>query len=346
MDFIKNKNLGFDKEQLLVIEAEELGDSQLAFKEELKRNSQIINAAYSNSLPIFRLQLGIFNKPEDSQVNYSFITVAVDHDFFDTYGIKIKDGRKFDEKYGSEFESIILNETAVKELGYEDPTSKQLMTVFSENQTQQINIIGVLEDFHLQPLHEKIRGTALILKDSSAVQFLSVKLSTTDIEETMDFIKAKWKEFGAKKPMDYSFFDEQYDESYRAEMQSSKLFTSFSVLAIFIACLGLFGLTTFTAEQKTKEIGIRKVLGSSIPQIFVLLSKDFIKWVIVANLIAWPVSFYLMDNWLQNFAYRTEIGYFVFIYSAILALFIALITVSFQSLKAAFANPVNSLKYE
>ncbi|MGD8780195.1 MAG: ABC transporter permease [Ignavibacteria bacterium] len=347
MEFMKNKNLGYEKEQVLVIQnANELGDSQEAFKKEMQRSSEVFNAAYSNCLPLYRLELGVYNKLGEDKRNYSFITIAADYDFIDTYKFNVKDGRKFDEKFGNERNSIILNETAARELGYKDPVNQKLVVLSDENEETQLNIIGMLEDFHLTSLHEKIRPTALLLRDSAEVRFFSIKLSTANIQGTVDFIKEKWKEFVPGKPIEYSFFDEHFDDSYEAELQSSKLFTSFSVLAIFIACLGLFGLTTFTAEQRTKEIGIRKVLGSSAAQIFILLSKEFIKWVVAANLVAWPVSYYLMNNWLQNFAYRTEIGYFVFIYSAVVSFVVALITVSFQSLKAAFANPVNSLKYE
>jgi putative ABC transport system permease protein len=176
--------------------------------------------------------------------------------------------------------------------------------------------------------------------------YISVRLNTENISETIKYAEKTWDDFAQNKPFEYSFLDENYDNLYMSEMQTKKIFSVFSFLAIFIACLGLFGLASFIADRKTKEIGIRKVLGASIPKIVSILNKSFVKWVLLANFIAWPTAWFIMNRWLQNFAYRIGLSWWMFVLAAVLALMFALITVSFQTLKAALKNPVDSLRYE
>ena len=195
--------------------------------------------------------------------------------------------------------------------------------------------------------HSILSGGSVLFESLEAIwNYLSVKIATSEIKNTINFLSEKWKEFGQSKPLSYSFFDENFAELYSSDLQTKKVFTVFATLAIFIACLGLFGLATFTAEQRTKEIGIRKVLGSTVLQITLLLSKEFMKWVLISNIIAWPVAFYIMNRWLEDFVYRTELSPILFISAGLLTLLIAIITVSYQSIKAAISNPVNSLRSE
>jgi putative ABC transport system permease protein len=206
-------------------------------------------------------------------------------------------------------------------------------------------VIGILKDFHYESLHQRIRPLAIFLNNGQT-SYLPIRMRPGNISKTVSFIEDQWRKFVPGKPFEYYFLDEDFNKLYQSEQKTGQIFTSFSVLAIFIACLGLFGLTAFTVERRIKEIGIRKVLGSSISEIIFLISKDFLKWVLIANLIAWPAAYYFMSKWLENFAYRTAISYWAFIISAFIALIIALLTVSSQTLKAAAANPAESLKYE
>jgi len=200
-----------------------------------------------------------------------------------------------------------------------------------------------VKDFHFQPAHQGIDPLVLSI---GGPKYLSLKISTRSIPETIGFVEEKWKQFAPGRPFDYFFLDENFDKIYRTELRTMKLFALSSILAILIACLGLFGLISFMAEQRTKEIGIRKVLGASIPEIVILLSREFTKWIIIAIIIAWPVGLYIMQKWLQNYAYRINLGIWIFILSGIATLTIALLTVGYQAFKAARANPVEALKYE
>ena len=206
----------------------------------------------------------------------------------------------------------------------------------------------MIDDFHFLPLHRKIEPLvlSLIQNEWEEATYLSIKISSEDIAGTLSFIEKKLIEFSPEYPFSYSFFDEQIDRMYRSEQKLGQSFIYFTLITVFVACLGLFGLTSFTAEQKTKEIGIRKVLGASVSGIVYLLSRELVKWVLIANLIAWPLAWFFSNRWLQNFAYRINISLWTFILSAALALAIALITVSYQYIKAAGANPVDSLRYE
>ena len=259
----------------------------------------------------------------------------------------MKSGRFFSKENVTDTLGIILNESAVKKMNYDDPLNARLLFNMGESdESPKFTVIGVVKDFNIQSLKEEIRPAALVVLQRPAATFLSVKLSTNDIQNSIEFISQKWKEFGQSKPLEYSFFDENFEETYRSEIQAGKVFTSFAVLAIVIACLGLFGLAAFTAEQRTKEIGIRKVLGSSIPQIIMLLSQEFMKWVVISNIIAWPIAYYIMHKWLEDFVYRVDINLMYFALAGFLTLMIAVITVSYQSIKAAVSNPINSLRYE
>jgi len=206
-------------------------------------------------------------------------------------------------------------------------------------------VIGVVKDFHFRPLHQQIEPAALYICPKY-FQYISARISPYDVSRSLDFLRAKWQALVPGQTFQYSFLDEDFDRLYRAEMRLSQIFTVVTFLAIFIACLGLFGLAAFEALQRTKEMGIRKVLGASAAGITVLLSKEFTKWVLLANIIAWPVAYYAMSRWLQNFAYRIHIGPWILILSAAVAFIVALLTVSYQAVKVSFANPADTLRYE
>lgn len=275
--------------------------------------------------------------------------LIVDHHFIPTMVMEMAAGRNFSDKFTTDTsESVIINETAARKFGWENPISKAFIfrpLPGSEGETNIMNVIGVVKDFHIASLRQQIEPL-IMFYDLTNPRVISLRIAPDNITRTIDLLKNKWKEIDPQRPFDYIFLDETFDSQYRAEESVKNITLYFSLLAIFIGCLGLFGMSAFTAEQRTKEIGIRKVLGASVVGIVRLLSKEFLLLVGIANLIAWPIAYYSMNQWLKNFAYRVGIGWTTFALAGILALLIALITVSFQALKAAIANPVDAIKYE
>jgi putative ABC transport system permease protein len=346
LHYLRNKELGFEKEHVVVIQrAEKLGQQQQAFKNRLKQNPDVLNVTFTDSLPQMLLEAKVFQKEgEGSNQNNTLITVSADHEFVETYGLHILEGRHFEQDRSSDSTAIILNEAAVNALDIQDPLEKRLIRVGLKRKP--MDIIGIINDFHMESLHVKIGPIAVILLGERPGVLLSVRVRPGNLQNTLNYLKTQWNQFTNNQPFEYVFFDDQFDSIYKSEIQAGKLITAFACLAIFIACLGLLGLASFTAGQRTKEIGIRKVLGASVAGIFFLLNKDFINRVLIANLIAWPLAYYAMNKWLQNFAYRISINIWMFLASAAAALIIALLTVSYQSVKSALGNPVDSLRYE
>ena len=240
--------------------------------------------------------------------------------------------------------AFLLNESGVKALGFKTP--QQAIGVTIDYGDRRAKVVGVLPDFHFESMHQKIKPLLYMIPASSEFRHLSVKLAGSDLKTGLAHLEKTWKQFLPEYPFEYAFLDQSFGRLYEAEQRQGLLFTFFASMAIVIACLGLFGLTAFATEQRTKEIGIRKVLGASVTSIVALLSRDFLKLVLLANLLAWPIAWYGMHHWLQNFAYRITISGWVFVGASIVALLIALFTVSFQAIKAAIANPVNALRNE
>jgi putative ABC transport system permease protein len=343
LNYMRNKNLGLDKEHVVTIpiyDKDALGKME-TIKNEFLQNSSVLSVSVSNFFPgeAAWYQSYKYEGMSDSE-NPMIRWFVVDHDFIETFGIELIAGRDFSKRFPSDVEhAYILNESAVKEIGWESPIGKELEIM------NRGPVIGVVKDFHFRPLHQKIEPAALYICPKY-FQYISARISPTDVSRSLDFLKAKWQTLVPGQTFQYSFLDEDFDNLYKAEMRLGKIFTVVTFLAIFIACLGLFGLAAFEAVQRTKEMGIRKVLGASVSGIVLLLSKEFTKWVLLANIIAWPVAYYAMNRWLQNFAYRINIGPLIFIQSAVLALIVALLTVSYQAMKVSLANPVDTLRYE
>jgi putative ABC transport system permease protein len=254
-------------------------------------------------------------------------------------GIELTAGRNFSPNLASDSQRVIINETLARQLNLKDPVGKRIT-----NGGATWEVIGVIEDFHYESLREEIQGLCMQLGNSPSV--VAVKLKTADMRKSIAAITALWKSFAPGQPIRYDFLDERIKTMYADVERTGKIFTSFTILTIIVACLGLFALSAFMAEQRSKEIGIRKVLGASIAGITALLSKDFLKLIVIAMLIASPVAWWAMSKWLQDFTYRTSIGWWIFIIAGGISVLIALITVSFQSLKAATTNPVKSLRNE
>ena len=353
LNYIRNSKLGYDKDHVVALRIRnpETQKKYEAIKSELLRHPNILDVAASSSLPLGQNDFSAHHavgKPEDELI--MLFGQIVDEDFIDTYKIEMVQGRNFSKEFPTDpEEAIIVNEAAVKKLGWQDnPLNKEIERFTSLTTRKKHRIIGVVKDYHFQSLHEEIQPMILF----NAVVYggnydrISVRVRPENIRETIGFIESKWAEFDSQYPLEYVFVDDQFDSLYRSEERLGQLFGYFTALAILIGCLGLFGLTSFTAEQRTKEIGIRKVLGASVPSVIMLLVREFTKWVLLAVLIAWPIGYFVMKTWLQNFHYRISLGFDTFLLAALLALIISIITVSYQSIRAALANPADSLKYE
>jgi putative ABC transport system permease protein len=345
--FMKNQNLGFKKEQVLAVRVRGRGIAEQfeAFKNELKKNPSITSTSYSNGIPgRTESVLTIFLEGKPESVSFTFDYIFCDYDFLKTYEIDLVKGRDFSRDFGSDKEgAYLINETAMAKLGWGDETLGKKIGVSKEVMCP---IVGVVKDFHYKSLKQVIGPLAIYLRPGHD-SYLSVKMNTYDIPATLSYIEKTWNAFEKERGFEYFFVDESFDSLYHSEERLRQIITFFAFIAIFVACLGLFGLASHTAEQSTKEIGIRKVLGATASSIVVLLSRNFLKWVLIANLIAWPVTYYVMRNyWLANFPFRIPTSLLTFVSAGLIALFIALLTVSYQSIKAAVANPVDSLRYE
>ncbi|MFC1724751.1 ABC transporter permease [candidate division KSB1 bacterium] len=341
LQFIRNKKLGYNKNHIITLR-NRVGYFE-TFKNELSKNPDIVYVSLSSGTPT---GIGWSNIPawegKDADDNPFFYRLTVDFDFFDLYGLEIVKGRKFSSEFNDEDgNAYILNEAAVKSLGWDDPIGKKFG--FWEITG---TVIGVVKDFHFETLHKQITPLGIGVKDSRNFGVLSVRINSENISNTISDIENIWKEFAPNYPFQYSFIDEQVDNLYKTEQKMALSFNYFTIIAIFIACLGLFGLASFIAEQKTKEIGIRKVLGADVSKIVTLLTKDFILLVLIANIFACPIAWYAMRKWLETFAYRIDINITFFVSAAVISLLIALGTISFQAFRAAAANPVDSLRNE
>ena len=347
LNYIQNKNLGFNREHLYAIKNFGVPENKLhVFEQELLKNPDIISLTNS-SIMFFSGIPGDGYMYNDRQVSNTISSqyLDVDYYFLKTFKIQLLQGRFFSEEFPSDTTSVVINEAMSKKCGTEDPINKELIQ--AGNQSKTYRIIGVINNFNYQSLHEQIKPLVLFLSPvKQAASILTVRISSSNIKKTIAFINNTWKNITGGEDIYSSFIDQDLAHLYESEERASKVATVFSGLAIFIACLGLFGLASFVTEQRKKEIGIRKVMGATVFELINMLSKEFTKWILIANIIAWPVAYYIMNNWLNTFAYRINITLWVFILSGIIALLIALLTVSSHAVKAATTNPVESLRYE
>ena len=347
MNYIKNKNLGFDKEQIVVMPVRDTGIKQnyRSLKNELLQNPLVINAATASSVPGDIIITSAYWVEGAKRNDISSIrTIWVDYDYINTLGLKIIQGRDFSRDFPADISSsFIINQAAAEKFGWEEPINKKI-TWFSTTRKEG-KVIGVVKDFHSSSLHQAIEPIVFQMNPEFLNQLL-LKVNPENITSVLSSIETTWNNFAPNIPFECYFLDNRFDSQYRVDRKIKDIFLYFTGLGIFIACMGLFGLASFTSEQRIKEIGIRKVLGASVTGIVSLLSKDFIKLVLISNIFAWPISYLIMNKWLENFAYKINIGIASFIFSAVLAVLIALFTVSFQAFKAAITNPVDTLKYE
>jgi len=347
MHFLKNQDLGFTKEQVVVIDIPS-GDSTLVskmpvIKAELLRNPHITNAATSGMVPGEETSVIIFNVERDGKMaEKTMNTIWVDYDFFTLMDLNLKKGRNFEKDMATDLDNgFIINEAAARALGWADPIGKRI----GGSDTTAGRVIGVVEDFNYKSLHSSIEPLVVMLAPENSGSLMA-RIAPGNFSETMAHIETTWQRFAPTHPMDYFFLDQSFNEQYRAEEKMLTIFGYFALLTIMIACMGLFGLASFMAEQRTREIGIRKVLGSSISQIVVLLTKDFAVLVLLAIVLACPLAWYGMDRWLQNFAYRTPVSIWVFVLAGLVTLTLAICTVGFKAARAAMSDPVLALRTE
>ena len=350
LNYIQNKKLGFDRKQVLVLQnTDPLGSQAKSFKDEMLKIPGVQSATMTGYLPTsdWRSDSPLFPDASlDQKRAVSTQIWTVDENYIPTLGMEMAKGRNFSKQFLTDSSGIIINEAAAKLLGFADPINKPLYYL-NDIKTKDIktyHIIGVVKDFNYNSLRQTVTPLALFLGNQTGK--IALKINTTNIKGLIAQIENKWRAMVAGQPFSYSFMDEQFNNIYRAEQRISQISVTFAILAILIACLGLFGLVTYAAEQRIKEIGIRKVLGASVVNLVSMLSKDFLKLVTISALIAFPVAYWAMNKWLQDFAYRVSISWWVFAVAGFAALAIALMTVSFQAIRAALMNPVKSLRTE
>jgi len=347
LSYIQNKNLGFKKEQVLLVEdTYTLGDQLRSFKEELAKLPEVISSTTSSYLPLAGgRRNGVFFKlagTSEGQGETLMQSWAVDEDYVSTLDIQLKEGRAFNAEMPTDSQAVILNETAINNLGLTNPIGKKIAPKGAND--QQYTIIGVVEDFYFESLNKEVEGLGLFLGLSMSV--VSAKVQTENMDRVLAKTEQLWKSFAPTLPFRYTFLDDRYAKMYVSEDRVGKLFSLFSLLAILIACLGLFALATFMTEQRAKEIGIRKVLGASLPNIVYQLSKNFMLPVLIGLVIAIPITYLEMSKWLENFAYRIDIQWWMFVLAGVLGIGIAFLTVGIQSVRAALANPIKALRDE
>ncbi len=344
LNYIRNKDIGLDRDHVVAISINrELREAYRTFKNEIKQNPDVINVTAARRIPT---NIGHMNPvywegkgPED----YVTMTDAsVDYDYFGTLGMQIIQGRSFSENYATDRENYILNEEALRITGLESPLGKMFSCWEDEGK-----IIGIVKNFHASSLHSEIGPVIFTLSQRhGSHSYIFVKIRPNDISGTIAYLEKKAAEFAPNNLFEYTFLDDEFNRQYGNDQRRGEIYKSFTFLAIFISCLGLFGMASFTAEQRTKEIGIRKVLGASMTNIIALISKGFLVLLFVSNALAWPIAYYLMNKLLNNYAYRASIAVWIFVVSGLAAVFIALFTVCIKIIRAALSNPVNSLRYE
>ncbi len=341
LHFVKNQKLGFNKEHVLSIDLPgELGERSAYLKTELSKDPNVLNITAGSGQPNKIQMSRIFRDWEGSQPEEQFLgfLLFTDENYDKTFQFEMASGRYFSKNFTTDTGAVVINEAAARAMGMEEPLGKSI----GPNK-----IIGVLKDFHFRSLHKKI-GPLVVYYGAEEYSYdqLLVRLRPGNISENLASFTNTWASAVPDFPLEYQFVDEYSERMYRTDLRVEKIINTFTLLILFIASLGLFGLAAFTAEQRTKEIGVRKVLGAKISGIIILLCKEFVKWVIIAALFAWPLGWFVMDKWLQTFAYRVDLGIGLLLLSGAFAMVIALVTVSSQALKAAVSNPIDALRYE
>jgi putative ABC transport system permease protein len=348
LDFIKNQRLGFDKDNVVAIHnADNLGPSLEAFRERLKQLPDITGVTAAGDVPGWGTPnwgIGVEGVQTERPLNMNFMTC--DQDFAEVLDIRMTEGRFMSREHPSDVDAVVINGKAKEYFGLADPVGKKLRIWWTR---KDLTIIGVIDDFHFESLHRDVRPMGYVMPEtiaSTRKPFLLAKIRSTRTTEVLSYIEKAWASLAEGLPFEFTFLDDRIDGLYQNDNRAGKIVSMFSVLAVFVSCLGLFGLAAFVTEQRTKEVGIRKILGARLSSVLWLHTSQFVKWVALANLIAWPVGYWMMGRWLRGFALRTSLDAGIFLASGLAALAIAVLTVSFQVLRAATANPSDALRYE
>ncbi len=346
LNYVENKKLGFNKDNVIILQrAWALENNKETFGSELLKNKDILAVGGTEDLIGDQYSNSLFQIHYDGQESRTMFSIsAIDSGLKDVFKLKIHEGRFFNKDYGMDSLSVVINETAVKTLGIKNPLESYI-TQFTRAGEIKLKIIGVLKDYNFETLHLSIKPLLLSYRPNAS-RYYCIRYNTKNLPELLRYIENTWNKVAPGRVFSYVFMDENYHKLYESEQKLGTIFIICSGLAVFIACLGLFGLAAFTIEQKTKEIGIRKTLGATVTSIMFKYIKNFLKYVIIANLLSIPVGYFLMSKWLNNFAYKIDINITPFAYAVILSTVIALTTITYQVLRAAFANPIKSLKYE
>ena len=348
--YIRTRDIGFDRQQVLIIHnTDALKNQAVSFKQELMQLKGVAKGTMTGYLPVngYRNNNGFFTTPvPDAKNALSMQSWYVDPDYIPTLGIQILQGRNFSQSFLTDSSAVILNEAAARFLGSSGGLNKKIymLSGINTNAVMEFHIIGIIRNFNFNSLRESV--TPLALFEGNENGSMALRVRESDISQTLEQIKKKWQAFAPGQPFGYSFMDDDFDKVYSAEQRTGEIFVGFASLAIFIACLGLFGLVAYAAQQRLKEIGIRKVLGASVIQIVSLLSIDFLKLIFLASVISIPLAWWAMNRWLQDFAYRVPVSWMIFALAGSSALAVAMITISFQAIKAARVNPINNLRTE
>lgn len=349
IDFMLNKNLGFDKEQIVVIRRSDVLRNNLeTFKNDLLKNPNIKEVANALSIPgKDRYNNNAHMTEENPDSPYLLYENRVSFGYAELMGLELVQGRFFSKDYPSDSNAVVINESAVKTIGYTESLGKKFLDQDRDGNMRYMTVIGVVKDYHIESLHKRIEPVMLRLMPGNWEGYVTVKLSNThNIRETLQFIETAWFDHSYNKPFQYFFFDDDYANLYNSESTTAQVFVVFAGLSIFIACLGLIGLVTYTASIRKKEIGIRKVLGASTGTLIKLLSNEIVKLIVISTLIAWPLAYFATDYWLQNFADRLSVSPWLYLLSTFVVVFIGSLAISFQTVKASMSNPVDSLRQE
>ena len=341
LGYIKAKDMGYQKENILVLQftSEEFKNKYEILKGNLKNIPGVFHSSATSEIPGRGFTSNGY-KPEGYDQVLMFNAVDVDYDYIQTMGLQVLQGRGFSREFPTDKDTYLVNETLIKELNWENPLEKTI------NRGGDHQIIGVVKDFHFASLHEEIAPLIFHMNPYLGYDFLLVRFKTDDLNSLINNIRLTWEKIDPNEPFEYFFLDDVFDEIYRSEKKMSSILLYIAILAIIIACMGLFGLALYSTEQRTKEIGVRKVFGSTVTRVVFLLTGNFTRWVLLANILAWPVAYIIVKKYMQMYAYRINLPLWIFFLTALVAYLIALITISFQSIKAGITNPAEALRYE
>jgi putative ABC transport system permease protein len=348
---MQTKKLGFDKERILIVDrAYALKEEQKnSIRQELKRFPGIENVSFNSMVP-GRGSSGIsmYREGASNEDLIHFKTMYIDEEFLNVLNVQVKDGRMFHLDRLSDTAALVVNESAARLIGYPKPVGRSLYAPWSEKDEKRfpMEILGVIEDFHYESMREEIAPLLFFFKPGFRHRYMMVKLVPGKVKEGVQLVKQQWYRLSEEQPFQYFFLDEDFNNLFKAEVRIGNILSVFTFLSFLIAFLGLLGLVSFEMQQRVKEIGIRKVLGSSERELVILLSRELCTSVLIANLIAWPLTYFVMQRWLSNFVYRIDFPWHNFLVGLVVSLVLALLTVSSHSIRAARANPVDSLRYE